>query len=309
MKVFYNLNEEFSIKKKTAIALGTFDGLHIAHEYVITQVVDIARKNNLLSVVYTFSNHPKDLVPSVESPKRLITPEQKVERIRSLGVDILVIVPFDEIQLSIDAEEFLSDIIVKKLNAAHVVVGYDFRFGKNAKGCVNMLRDKSNELDYTVDIIDPIKFDGITVSSTLIRNYLLAGNVLGANNLLGRKYSVQGVVIRGKQVGRKLGFPTINLDIDYNMTVLKPGVYATQTKVGDDTYHSITNVGFNPTFDQVDFNIETYILDYDEDLYDEHVEIIFNDYMREEIKFDNLDDLIDQISTDVDEVKEFFNIK
>lgn len=308
MKVFTSVNEEYCIENNTVLALGTFDGLHIAHKHVIDKVVEIAKQNNLLSVVYTFSNHPKDMNPSIETPKRLILPDQKIEFIEALGVDILIIVPFDEEQINIEAEDFLREIIVKKVKAKHIVVGYDFRFGKNARGCVNMLKEKSKVYGYEVDIIEPIRYDGIIVSSTIIRNYLLSGKVQNANNLLGREYSIKGKVIKGKQIGRKLGFPTINLYTEYEMTVLKPGVYATRTKFGDKIYHSITNVGFNPTFDQTDFNIETYILDYEGDLYDSEVEVLFEKYIRQEIKFGNLDDLMKQIDMDVLIVKEFFNI-
>lgn len=309
MKVFSNIDEEFNINKKTVLALGTFDGLHTAHKHVIEKVVELAKENNFLSVVYTFSNHPKEMSQSVETPKRLITPDQKIDIIKSLGVDILILVPFDEVQLNIEAEEFLQRIIVEKIKAKHVVVGFDFRFGKNAKGCVNMLKDQSKILGYDVDIIDPIRYEGMIISSTMIRNYLLSGKVEHANDLLGRKYCIRGTVVVGRQVGRKLGFPTINLNTEYEMSVLKPGVYATETKFNNQIFYSVTNVGFNPTFNQNNFNVETHIINYDGDLYDLEVEILFNKFIREEVKFNTVDELVNQINRDVLHVKSFFNIK
>ena len=308
MRIFHSIDDTFLSLQPSALALGTFDGVHIAHKEVIESVVNVAKKAGLLSVVYTFSNHPKEMNDSVETPKKLITPEKKIEIIKNLGVDVLIIVPFDERQLNIEAETFLQSIIVDKINAKHIIVGYDFRFGQNAKGCVNMLSDHQEIYDYTLDIIKPIRHDGVIVSSTIIRNYLLNGQVEEANTLLGRKYDLKGKIIKGKQVGKTLGFPTINLETTYDMSILKPGVYITETLLDDKIYPSVTNVGFNPTFNQQNFNVETFILDFDQDLYDETVHILFTRFIRPEIKFDNLEDLIKRIDEDVEITKEYFSL-
>lgn len=308
MKIIYSLEEDFNINQGTALALGTFDGVHIAHKEVIEQVVKSAKEHGLLSVVYTFSNHPKDMNPGVEAPKRLITPQQKIQIIESLGVDILFIVPFDQTQLNIEAHEFLSDVVVNKICAKSITVGYDFRFGKNAKGCVNLLEDYKDTYGYTLNVIEPIRHNGVVISSTMIRNYLINGDVKGANALLGRQYCIQGTVIHGKHMGRKLGYPTINLETEFEMSVLRPGVYVTKTHVDDMDYYSVTNVGFNPTFNQSDFTIETYILDFEGDLYDKKARISFLKYVRPEIKFDGLDQLIEKIGEDVIYTKEYFNL-
>ena len=308
MKIIHSIDDMFQSLQPSALALGTFDGVHIAHKEVIESVVKVAKETGLLSVVYTFSNHPKEMNDSVETPKKLITPEKKIEMINELGVDVLIIVPFDDNQLNIEAETFLQSIIVDKINAKHVIVGYDFRFGRNAKGCVNMLSDHQEIYDYTLDIIKPIRHDGVIVSSTIIRNYLLNGQVEEANTLLGRKYDLKGKVIKGKQVGKTLGFPTINLETTYDMSILKPGVYITETLINDVIYSSVTNVGFNPTFNQKNFNVETFILDFDQELYDETVHILFARFIRPEIKFDNLEDLIKRIDEDVKLTKEYFSL-
>lgn len=308
MKIIYSLNEDFEIAQGTALALGTFDGVHVAHKEVIEHVVTSAKEHNLLSVVYTFSNHPKDMNPGIDAPKRLITPKQKIQIIESLGVDILFIVPFDEKQLNIEAYDFLSQIIVKKIRAKSITVGYDFRFGKNAKGCVNLLEDYKTDLDYTLNVVKPIRHNGVVISSTLIRNYLINGDVKGANALLGREYCIHGTVVHGKHMGRKLGYPTINLETEFEMSVLRPGVYVTKTLVEGKEHHSVTNVGFNPTFNQTDFTIETYILNFDQDLYNQHVNVIFLKYIRPEIKFNGLDELISKIDEDVEYTKEYFGL-
>ncbi|MCH4890913.1 bifunctional riboflavin kinase/FAD synthetase [Acidaminobacter sp. JC074] len=305
MKVIRSLSE-FKLEP-SVVALGTFDGVHIAHKKVIEKVVKTAKEKGLQSVVYTFSNHPKEL-SDVETPKRLITPEQKISIIKKLGVDILIMVPFDETQLNMQAEVFLVDIVLKNINAKHIIVGYDYRFGKNAKGCVNMLKQYQAEYGYELEIIDPIRKDGILISSTLIRQHLLSGQVASANELLGRKYDIRGKVIHGKHMGRKLGFPTVNLKTDYEMSVLRPGVYMTETIIDKKVYPSVTNVGFNPTFNQTDFNIETYILDFDGDLYGETLDVLFIRFIRKEIRFDSLDALIEKIESDVQLTREFFGL-
>ncbi|MBI9012790.1 MAG: bifunctional riboflavin kinase/FAD synthetase [Clostridiales bacterium] len=308
MKIIHSIDDMFQSLQPSALALGTFDGVHIAHKEVIESVVKVAKEAGLLSVVYTFSNHPKEMNDSVETPKKLITPEKKIEIIEKLGVDVLIIVPFDEQQLNIEAETFLKSIIIDKINAKHVIVGYDFRFGKNAKGCVNMLSDNQEIYNYTLDIVKPIRHEGVIVSSTIIRNFLLNGQVEEATALLGRKYDLKGTVVKGKQVGKTLGFPTINLESTYDMSILKPGVYITETLFNDVVYPSVTNVGFNPTFNQKNFNVETFILNFNQELYDETVHILFIRFIRPEIKFDNLEDLIKQIDDDVEIAKEYFNL-
>lgn len=307
MKVLYRLDDQVRLAP-SAIALGMFDGVHTAHQKVISSMVKYASENNLISVVYTFSNHPKEINHLIEPPKRLITPRQKESIMANLGVDVLVMVPFDINQLNITAQNFIEKVIVNQLNAKHITVGYDFRFGKNAKGSVQYIKDSAEKYKYAYNILEPIRHDGMVISSTRIRECLMSGHVRAANDLLGRNYCLQGTVIHGKHMGRKLGFPTINLKTDYEMTVLKPGVYITETFIGEEKFQSTTNVGFNPTFNQANFNIETYILDFNEDLYDQHVRIEFLDYIRPEIKFDNLDALIDKINEDVLIVKKYFNL-
>lgn len=308
MKTIRTLDKPINLEKNTAIALGTFDGVHIAHQAVIEKMVEVARAKDLLSVVYTFSNHPRELNHLAESPKKLITPSQKIDIMSSLGVDILVIIPFDEKQLNMPAEQFIEETLISTLKASHLTVGYDFRFGKNARGCTQMLKDMSERYHYTLDVIEPIRYQGMTVSSTMIRNFLLEGDVKCANTLLGREYAVEGHVVKGKQVGRTLGFPTINLKTEFEMSVLRPGVYVTQTEIDGELYYSATNVGFNPTFDQEHFTIETFILDYERELYGHEVRIIFKSYIRPEKRFENLDELIDQIDDDVKLVRSYFNL-
>lgn len=307
MKIINKLDDITVLDQPTSIALGTFDGMHIGHQEVIRAMVDYSKKNNLISVVYTFSNHPKSYPNESNSPKRLMTPDQKSDMLNELGVDLLIQVPFDNQQVEITAAYFLNEILLKKLNVKHISVGYDFRFGKSAEGNVDFLRANEHK-GYSLEMIEPIMYKSLVVSSTHIRNFLMQGQVLCANKLLGRPYCVEGYVNHGKKMGRQLGFPTANLKTAYEMSVLKSGVYISQVTHGLKTYNSVTNVGFNPTFDQEHFTIETYIIDFDEDIYGEAIQVKFLKYLRPEIKFSNLHELIHKINEDVQEAKEFFEI-
>lgn len=306
MKIINHIKELSPLEKPSAVALGTFDGMHIGHKAVIKAMVAHSKENNLISIVYTFSNHPKSYPDDLLGPKRLMSPTQKANLLEMLGIDILIQVPFDKEQVNTTAKVFLEDILLKILNVKHISVGYDFRFGYKAQGNVDFLKDNNNN-QYSLDVVEPIEKENLVVSSTHIRNFLLNGKVLSANKLLGRPYCVNGHVDHGKKMGRQLGFPTANLKTDFEMSVLKPGVYITQVCWKDNTYNSVTNVGFNPTFDQEHFTIETYILDFNEDIYNEFIQVSFLKYLRPEIKFDNLTALIDKIKEDVDIAIDYFN--
>lgn len=306
MKIINNLDTLAQLDYGTAIALGAFDGMHIGHQRVIKAMVDQSKKMHLKTLVYTFSNHPKSHHDPKGGPKRLMTPDQKAHLLQELGVDLLVQVPFDERQVNISALSFLEDILVGKLNVKHISVGYDFRFGKSALGNVAFLKNHKDVFGYGLSVVEPVKAKDQVVSSTLIRKHLLEGQVSQANALLGRVYSVEGHVDHGKKMGRKLGYPTANLKTEFEMSVLKPGVYISQVLWRGQTYNSVTNVGFNPTFDQEHFTIETYILDFDKDIYMENIQVLFLKYLRPEIKFTSLQDLIDKISQDVDLGREYF---
>jgi riboflavin kinase/FMN adenylyltransferase len=170
-----------------------------------------------------------------------------------------------------------------------------------------MLKDYQMEHKYALDVIEPIRYNGVLVSSTRIREHLLNGHVESANELLGRKYDIRGTVVHGKHMGRKLGFPTINLKTTYEMSVLRPGVYITETVIDNKVFPSVTNVGFNPTFNQKDFNIETYILDFDQDLYDRVLDVMFIRFISPEVKFNSLDELISKIDNDVQIARAYFD--
>jgi riboflavin kinase/FMN adenylyltransferase len=296
------------LNEDTAITLGTFDGLHIGHVKIIKQLVKDAKERNLKSVVYTFKNHPLSLNHSIETPSTIFKLDYKKEILEKLGVDILVFLTFDDDQKNIEPNHFIEEILVKKLRMKHLVVGYDYHFGKKAKGNTELLIKSSRKYHYSYDIVDPIKKDYVRVSSTLIRKLLANGKIKDANYYLGRPYSLEGKVIDGEKIGRKIGYPTANLELDNNFAILKPGVYITKTLLDEEFYYSVTNVGFNPTLKQSDFSVETYILDFDQSIYGKHIRVDFYKKIRDELKFKDVEELKEYIRWDVYNTKKYFNL-
>lgn len=305
MKIFDTIQ---ALNEDTAITLGTFDGLHIGHVKIIKQLVKDAKERNLKSVIYTFKNHPLSLNGSRETPSTIFKLDYKKRILEELGVDILVFLTFDEEQKSIDPNHFIEDILVNKLRMKHLVVGYDYHFGKEAEGNTELLIKSSKKFNYTYDIVDPIKKDYVRVSSTLIRKLLANGKIKDANYYLGRPYSLEGKVINGEKIGRQIGYPTANLELDNNFAILRSGVYITKTLVDGVFYYSVTNVGFNPTLKQSDFSVETHILDFDQWIYGKHIRINFYKKIRDELKFKDVEELKEYIRWDVYNTKHFFNL-
>jgi len=296
------------LNEDTAITLGTFDGLHIGHVKIIKQLVKDAKERNLKSVVYTFKNHPLSLNESIETPSTIFKLDYKTKILEKLGVDILIFLTFDDNQKNIEPSHFIEEVLVKELRMKHLVVGYDYHFGKKAKGNTELLIKSSRKYHYSYDIVDPIKKDYVRVSSTLIRKLLANGKIKDANYYLGRPYSLEGKVIDGEKIGRKIGYPTANLELDNNFAILKPGVYITKTLLDGEFYYSVTNVGFNPTLKQSDFSVETYILNFDQSIYGQHIRVDFYEKIRDELKFKNVEELKEYIRWDVYNTKKFFNL-
>jgi len=306
MKIFNKIEMLSHSEQKTAVALGTFDGLHVGHKKVIEHLLEVCKEKNLRSVVYTFSNHPREYTNKDKLPNRILTLKEKIIHFEELGIDELVLIEFDDQQMNMSAHDFIETLLLKQLNMEHLIVGFNFHFGKGAEGNVPFLKSYAQSHHFDLSVIEGVHLDGELVSSSRIRKLLKQGNIEKTNDLLGRLYTVSGQVIKGKQVGTKLGFPTANLSVSPNMTLLKSGVYVTQTQIGDNLYKSVTNVGFNPTFDQNEFNLETFVFDFSDNLYDSFIEVQFLHRLRDEIKYDSLDALKKQINMDVEDTNAYF---
>lgn len=299
MKILYDLTELSSSKEPIGIALGTFDGLHIGHQEVIGRMVNHCREKGYKSVVYTFSNHPRELTRNGHKVQKLASNSDKVKLIEATGADYLLMVPFDETFMKTTPELFVKNFLIDGMNVKSLAVGFDYRFGKGAEGDVDLLKQLSSKYGYELMVIEPVALKGHKVSSSEIRDRIKHGDMVTARAMLGRPYSVVGPVIKGKQVGRKLGFPTANILPESHMSLIRPGVYVSYTEVGSVLYPSLSNVGYNPTFEQTELNLESFLLDFNEDIYGETIRIFFIDHIRDEKKFDSLDDLIAQMNEDL----------
>ncbi|MDR7869948.1 MAG: bifunctional riboflavin kinase/FAD synthetase [Tissierellaceae bacterium] len=290
-----NYNED---RFETAIALGNFDGVHIGHKKLIMNMVDAAKDLNLKPSILLFENHTKS-VTAGNAPMCLTSRPQKELLVKNLGVEIIYNINFDENLMKLQPEEFVKYILVEKLNTKLVVVGFDYRFGHKASGNVETLKNLANKYGFKVIVIEPIYVDDLLVSSTKIRELIMEGNLELVSSMLDRNYQVIGKVIPGKKIGRTLGFPTANLELIDDYIIPKHGVYRTKTVMNEKTYLSATSVGYNPTFENDRVKIECHIIDFTEKIYDEIIYIEFIEFLRDELKFDSIEELIKQINNDI----------
>ncbi|WFA09758.1 bifunctional riboflavin kinase/FAD synthetase [Tissierella sp. Yu-01] len=286
----------------TAIALGNFDGVHVGHQALIKRMIDKARFTGLRSSILLFENHTKAFLDGT-GPALISSSKQKNDLISNLGVETIYAMKFDENVMKLTPEEFIVEILVKRLNVKAIVVGYDYRFGNKASGDSNLLKELGSIYNIDVEILHPVIINDEVVSSTRIRNLIKEGKLEDVKLLLNREYSIKGKVVPGKKIGNKLGFPTANIEPDINYVIPKLGVYSTEVIIDDKKYLSATSVGYNPTFEEATIKIETHIIDFKDDIYNKEIELIFIEYLRNEIKFSTIDSLVEQISIDIAKVK------
>jgi len=279
------------------IALGSFDGLHIGHLSLIHKVVEIAKKNNGKSMVFTFKNHPKTLIDKGSIPKLLMNNDRKVEILKSHKVDIVCFQEFNLEFMKMTPKEFV-EFLVFKYNVKGFVVGFNYKFGYKNLGNVNFLKSLQSEYGYELYVMEPCTYKDEVISSTRIRKALEAGDVLDASKMLSLPYTLSGEVIHGRQIGRTIGFPTANLKYEENFILPKAGVYYTNIMVNNNMYKGITSIGNNPTVDGKAITVETYILDFDRKIYGEKVSLSFIKKIRDMEKFNGVDELKSQLERD-----------
>lgn len=286
---------------KSVVTIGNFDGIHKGHQVLIKEAVQFANKRNIKSVVFTFDNHPANYFEN-KHVKSIITNNEKINRIKSLGVDILVIIPFDSYMTKISPIEFIKSILIDKLGARKIIVGHDFTFARRKEGNTKLLKEMSSKYGFELEIVDPIKVNDIRVSSTYIRQLVAEGSVDKVNKYLGYHCEIKGNVIKGKQLGRTIGFPTANIEINDDLLIPNNGIYVTKVYVYNDVYYGATNIGYNPTVNGDKLSIETNILEFDEDIYGQVIKIEFLERIRDEKKFNSLEELKAQLKKDTDYV-------
>jgi riboflavin kinase/FMN adenylyltransferase len=302
-----------SVEMKTnsqgsVLTFGVFDGVHIAHQKVINLVVSRAKKLSLESVVISFDPHPA-LSVSGEAPPSLTTVAKKVELLKKLGVDRIVVEDFNTEFSQLSPTEFVSNILVDRFNAKEVVVGYDCAFGKGRAGNKQILKNLGERFGFAVDVVGPYKIDGEIISSTRIRIAILHGDFQLASKLLDRPYSIRGPVIAGKGVGHKIGYATANIET-HNQVLPPSGVYAVQVYAEDKhKLNGILNMGIQPTFGKNEFRIEVHLLDFEGELYKKELEIFFIKKIRDEMAFNNSEELTEQIKKDEEIARRMLDVR
>ena len=296
--------------RNAVITVGTFDGVHKGHQQIIYKLNLLAKKHNGESILITFHPHPRFVLnPNDTNLKLINTLEEKILLLAHYGIDNLVVVPFDKSFADLIAEEYISDFLVKNFQPKVIAIGYDHQFGKGRKGNIDLLKAYQNAYDFEIERIEKEELEDITISSTKIRNALESGNVALAQELMNHTYFITGNVVSGKQIGRTLGFPTANIAIDVPYKLIpKEGVYAVNVVVKEKNHKGMLNIGHKPTFTENQLSIEVHIFDFKEYIYNETISIHFIDFIRAEIKFENIEALKNQLSLDKQKVLSIFNI-
>jgi len=296
MKVTKDLKNAIS-SQPSILTLGTFDGVHKGHRKIISNLKSEAKTNNLRSIILTFFPHPRNIVSS-EIIKSISTIDEKIKIFSNLGVDELIIQKFDKSFSCMNAKEFI-ELLVDNLKIKKIIVGYNHRFGKNRSADINVLRDFSLKYDFEVLEIKAFEVENIKISSTKIRDAIKQGNINVCNNYLGYNFNINGDVVKGKSIGKSLGFPTANIKIVEEYKIMpKNGVYLVRCFFEKEKLYGMMNIGFNPTFGSNDKTLEVNIFDFDKDLYGETIRIEFLNFIREEIKFENVELLQNQLIKD-----------
>ncbi len=297
MEIIYNN----SSNKPLIITMGNFDGVHCGHQHIIKLAVKKAKQHKVDSALLTFNPHPVEVLTQ-KKIKKLSSWQQRKRSFFDLGLDIIILKKFNNIFAQLDYRKFIKQLI-KRFNIKEIIVGEDFRCGYQSAGTPKKIADLAKELNYKLTSVPPVKIDGRDVSSTYIRKLLKSGKIKLANKLLGKNFAVEAKVVKGDQRGRKLGFPTANLEPITNYALPKVGVYAARIVIDNKLYNGVVNLGFRPTFNKEKLSIEVYIFEFKQYIYDKKVEISFVERIRGEKNFRNKEQLVKTIQSDIRQAK------
>ncbi|MEO9502610.1 bifunctional riboflavin kinase/FAD synthetase [Nonlabens ulvanivorans] len=292
MKIFDNI-ASYVAEKGAVITIGTFDGVHHGHQKILSRVTEIAQQQSLTSVLLTFFPHPRMVLQPDGDLKLINTIEERQQLIAANGIENIVTHPFSLDFARTSAHDYVKNILVDQLKAAVVVIGYDHRFGRNRAASINELEEYGKEFNFKVVQISKKEVEEVTVSSTKIRNAIENGDMLVTENYLNRPYSINGKIVQGKAIGRTINYPTANLKVSETYKLLpKNGVYITSSIIDGTEVYGMTNIGFNPTVsDGSQKTIETFYLDFNADLYNSEVELFFHKRLRDEVRFNSIEEL------------------
>lgn len=285
------------------LTVGVFDGAHRGHQQIVQRLVEGAHEKNLPAVVLTFDPHPSKVFGRGDI-KLLTLPDERAEILGGLGVDVVITHPFNRDVANVTAFDFMQRL-ASRLGLERLILGYDSALGKDREGTIPRLTEIGSELGYAVETVSALSDESGVISSTAIRKLIAVGKVEEAAKLMGRPYRLQGIVIRGDQRGRMIGFPTANLEYEVDKLIPAGGIYACWAYVGNEKHKAAVNIGTNPTFtpDRMSMSVEAYLLEFDRDIYDEILHLEFVSRLRDELKFDSVDALIEQIKKDVEQTR------
>jgi len=308
MKLYRNL-KKISTIKNSVVSIGMFDGVHLGHSSVINRVIEIAKEKKSKSIIITFSNSPASYFSKDKIDLQITNSQEKIDLFNKTQLDYLFVIEFNEYIANLIPSDFINEILISLFNVKYIVFGYDNHFGKNREGTFEYLTRNFKEIK--AELVVASKKDKITISSTRIKEEIQNGYINLANKLLGHKFCLSGKVVHGLKLGRKLGFPTANIAYEASEKILpKNGVYYTLTKVVDKEYVSITNIGIKPSVQESNVvSVETHILDFNQSIYNQQITIIFIDRIRDEKKFNHINELIDQIKTDITIVRKLNSLQ
>ena len=302
MKIFYHLDQINAPLKNAVITIGNFDGVHIGHQALFHEVIEKAEAIEGTSVAMTFEPHPLRVLKQNNHPPLITLYEQKLELIERTGIDVLICVPFTLEFAALSAEQFVRDLLVRKIGMKAIVVGKDYSFGKNREGDIDLLKTYAPEYGFEVIVAGWIKSArALTerISSTRIRELVTEGRMEQAEKMLGRNYQIRGKVVAGRDRGGKvLGIPTANINL-HDELCPKTGIYAVTVECEGNQHRGVANIGYSPTFEDHEFTVEVHIFDFSANIYDKKIRVNFIKRIRDEIKFSNIDALIDQIQLDI----------
>ena len=310
MKVIVDIQKSEERLKNSYVALGTFDGVHRGHRVLINSAIEEAKKNGGISVVYTFLNHPLEIIAPERVPKMINTIDEKLRLLEDMGVDYVVLQTFDEKYAETSKEEFIDKILIEYLGAKEIFVGFNYTFAERGSGNVEYLRKVAPKKGIKLNEIKAIEYKGQVLSSTLIRKFILEGKIEEANMFLGRPFFISGEVEHGKKLGRVLGFPTANLKV-VNKVYPPFGIFGGTVLIEGEKekYNAVVNIGKNPTLKPGELSVEVHILDFNRDIYGKKIDVSIEKHLRDEKKFGSMEELRQGIRNDVENWRKISNRK
>jgi riboflavin kinase/FMN adenylyltransferase len=297
VKIINNL-QNYNEKTSLALSIGMFDGVHFGHQSIINQLNTISKNKKLESAILTFWPHPRIIFNPDDDLKLLNTIEEKTYFLEKNGIQHLFLQEFDKKFRNLTGVEFVKQILVEQLNVKYLIIGHDHTFGKNKSGDFALLKKIAPEFGFEVHQVNAINFNEKNISSTQIRNALTNGNVKEANKMLGYMYSISGKVIHGKKIGRTIGYPTANMEVNSHKILPKKGAYIVDVFVKNKHLKGMLSIGTNPTVQGENLTVEVYILDFNDEIYGEEISVNFREFLHDEIKFESLEKLIERLDED-----------